>query len=61
MSPKDLADLSGVQQADISCIKRGFLAPAATTLLTLVEGLRARISIELLDESSDQSDLVALR
>ena len=61
LSQRELAALSGVQQADISRIERGLLAPTTPTLLRLVEALDARITIELLDNVNSTSELVALR
>jgi len=44
---RELAELSGVDQGDISRIERGVLAPTTPTLLRLVKGLSARATIEL--------------
>ncbi|MHB8451516.1 MAG: helix-turn-helix domain-containing protein [Mycobacteriales bacterium] len=44
----ELAELSGVDQGDISRIQRGVLAPTTRTLLRLAEGLNARITLELI-------------
>lgn len=48
LKQRQLSELSGVDQGDISRIERGVLAPTTPTLLRLAEGLNARISIELL-------------
>src|SRR5689334_5556527 len=48
LKQRELADLSGVDQADISRIERGVLAPTTPTLLRLAKGLNARITLELL-------------
>lgn len=57
-----LAKLSGVEQADISRIERGLLAPTTPTLLRLVEALRGRLTIELAgdDEPWPASEPVVL-
>lgn len=47
LTQRALAELSGVQQADISRMERGILAPTTSTLLRLVEALDARLVIEL--------------
>jgi ribosome-binding protein aMBF1 (putative translation factor) len=48
LKQRELAEISGVDQGDISRIERGVLAPTTPTLLRLVEGLNARITLELL-------------
>lgn len=48
LKQRELAELSGVDQGDISRIERGVLAPTTPTLLRLAEGLNARVTIELL-------------
>jgi ribosome-binding protein aMBF1 (putative translation factor) len=50
LNQTQLAQRSGVTQADISRIERGILAPTTPTLMRLAEGLNARISLELLAE-----------
>lgn len=50
-----LAKLSGVEQADISRIERGLLAPTTPTLLRLVEALHGRLKIELVGEDEPWS------
>lgn len=47
LTQRALADLSGVQQADISRMERGILAPTTSTLMRLVEALDGRLVIEL--------------
>lgn len=62
----DLADLSGIAQADISRIERGQIAPTTPTLLKLAEALGAQIQFVLpvepssSDESTVARDVVAL-
>lgn len=41
----DLAEASGVTQADISRIERGMIVPKVTTLLKLVEALDAQLRV----------------
>lgn len=48
LKQRELAELSGVDQGDISRIERGVLAPTTPTLLRLAVGLNARITLELL-------------
>jgi len=48
LKQRELAEISGVDQGDISRIERGVLAPTTPTLLRLAEGLNARITLELL-------------
>jgi transcriptional regulator with XRE-family HTH domain len=48
LKQRESAELSGVDQADISRIECGVLAPTTPTLLRLAEGLNARITLELL-------------
>ena len=43
----DLAELSGIAQADISRIERGQIAPTTPTLLKLAEALGAQIQFVL--------------
>lgn len=52
LTQKQLADLSGINQADISRIERAQLAPTTTTLMRLVESLGARVRIELNEDCS---------
>lgn len=47
LTQRALAELSGVQQADISRIERGILAPTTSTLLRLVEAMGGRLRIDL--------------
>jgi len=47
LTQRALANLSGVQQADISRMERGILAPTTSTLMRLVEALDGRLVIEL--------------
>lgn len=59
----DLAELSGIPQADISRIERGMIAPTTPTLMKLAEALGAQIQFVIppLDASPDKDrDLVAL-
>lgn len=60
----DLAEASGVTQADISRIERGMIVPKVTTLLKLVEALDAQLQFVLLPDdelADDQRDLVTLK
>ena len=43
----DLAELSGIAQADISRIERGQIAPTVPTLLKLTDALGAQIQLVL--------------
>lgn len=43
----DLAELSGVAQADISRIERGMIAPTVPTLIKLADALGAQIQLVL--------------
>ena len=62
----DLADRSGIAQADISRIERGQIAPTTPTLLKLAEALGAQIQFVLpleadgTRDSSDERGVVAL-
>lgn len=59
----DLADLSGIAQADISRIERGQIAPTTPTLLKLAEALGAQIQFVLSFEptsSDEEREVVAL-
>ena len=48
LKQRELAEISGVDQGDISRIERGVLAPTTPTLLRLAKGLNARVTLELL-------------
>ena len=62
----DLADRSGIAQADISRIERGQIAPTTPTLLKLAEALGAQIQFVLpvgqnsSDEANEAREVVAL-
>lgn len=62
----DLAELSGIAQADISRIERGQIAPTTPTLLKLAEALGAQIQFVLpvgqnaSDEANEAREVVAL-
>ena len=62
----DLAELSGIAQADISRIERGQIAPTTPTLLKLAEALGAQIQFVLpvgqnaTDEANEAREVVAL-
>jgi transcriptional regulator with XRE-family HTH domain len=62
----DLADRSGIAQADISRIERGQIAPTTPTLLKLAEALGAQIQfvlpleVDATPESIDERAIVAL-
>ena len=45
MTQRELAELSGVQQADISRIERGLLNPNTITFLRLIEAMDFQFSI----------------
>lgn len=45
MTQRLLAELSGVQQADISRIERGLLSPNTTTFFRLIEALDFQVQI----------------
>ena len=49
---RQLSDLSGVTQADISRIERGLLFPTTATMMRLAEALDADIRLELRDSAS---------
>lgn len=49
----DLAELSGIAQADISRIERGQIAPTTSTLIKLAEALGAQIQFVLPGDESD--------
>lgn len=52
LKQRELADLCGIAQADISRIERGLIAPTTPTLMRLAEALNARITLELLPAPS---------
>lgn len=56
----DLAELSGVAQADISRIERGMIAPTVSTLIKLADALGAQIQFVLppADDTATDSDSV---
>ncbi|CAN5317789.1 MAG: helix-turn-helix domain-containing protein [Nocardioides sp.] len=59
----DLAELSGVTQADISRIERGMIAPTSATLLKLTQALGAQIQLVMPPDVAvvdEARDLVAL-
>jgi transcriptional regulator with XRE-family HTH domain len=59
----DLAELSGIAQADISRIERGQIAPTTHTLLKLAEALAAQIQFVLPFEptsSDEEREVVVL-
>jgi ribosome-binding protein aMBF1 (putative translation factor) len=51
----DLAELSGIAQADISRIERGQIAPTTSTLIKLAEALGAQIQFVLSVDETDPS------
>lgn len=56
----DLAELSGIDQADISRIERGQIAPTVQTLLKLADALGAHIQLVLpASDGSEQESKVA--
>ena len=52
----DLAELSGIAQADISRIERGQIAPTTPTLLKLADALGAQIQLVLPTAQSATAD-----
>jgi len=52
LNQRQLAELTGINQGDISRIERGVLAPTSPTLMRLAAGLGARIAIQLLPEDA---------
>ncbi len=59
----DLAELSGIAQADISRIERGMIAPTTPTLLKLAEALGAQIQFVIPATASapaEQRELISL-
>jgi ribosome-binding protein aMBF1 (putative translation factor) len=57
----DVADLSGVTQADISRIERGQVAPTTQTLLKLTTALGVEIQFVLAEEGTAPADSISLR
>lgn len=57
----DLAELSGVTQADISRIERGQVAPTTQTLLKLTSALGVEIQFVLTDAGTAPADSISLR
>jgi len=57
----DLAELSGVTQADISRIERGQVAPTTQTLLKLTTALGVEIQFVLAQEGTAPADSISLR
>lgn len=57
----DLAELSGVTQADISRIERGQVAPTTQTLLKLTSALGVEIQFVLLGPGATPTDSISLR
>lgn len=53
LSQAELGQLSGVEQADISRIERAQIDPRTSTLLRLVAGLDAQLTVELNGQSDD--------
>jgi len=45
LTQRELADLAGVQQADISRMERGLLAPNTVTFVRLIEAMNFQLSI----------------
>ncbi len=45
LTQRELAELAGVQQADISRMERGLLAPNTITFVRLIEALDFQVSI----------------
>lgn len=57
----DLAELSGVAQADISRIERGQIAPTVPTLLKLADALGVQIQFVLLPGEDTATDADSVR
>jgi ribosome-binding protein aMBF1 (putative translation factor) len=57
----DLAELSGVTQADISRIERGQVAPTTQTLLKLTTALGVEIQFVLTATGTAPADSISLR
>ncbi|CAB4925196.1 unannotated protein [freshwater metagenome] len=51
LTQRELAARAGVQQADISRIERGSLAPSTPTLMRILAALGARVVIELVPDA----------
>jgi transcriptional regulator with XRE-family HTH domain len=51
LTQRQLAVLAGVQQADISRIERGSLAPSTPTLMRILSALGARVVIEVVPDA----------
>ncbi len=57
----DLAELSGVAQADISRIERGMIAPTVATLIKLTDALGAQIQLVLTSVDDKAADATGTR
>ena len=57
----DLAELSGVTQADISRIERGQVAPTTQTLLKLTAALEVEIQFVLAEPGTTPAESISLR
>lgn len=57
----DLAELSGVTQADISRIERGQVAPTTQTLLKLTAALGVEIQFVLTQPGASPAESISLR
>jgi XRE family transcriptional regulator, regulator of sulfur utilization len=57
----DLAELSGVTQADISRIERGQVAPTTQTLLKLTAALGVEIQFVLAESGTAPAESITLR
>ena len=57
----DLAELSGVTQADISRIERGQVAPTTQTLLKLTTALGVQIQFTLVESGTAPTESISLR
>jgi len=55
MTQRELAELSGVQQADISRIERGLLNPNTITFLRLIEAMNFQLSIRPIEKAKSPS------
>ena len=52
LSQKELAELSGIDQSDISKIERGVANPTVSTLEKLATALNGRLLIEIVVENN---------
>ena len=53
MTQKQLSDIVGIYQADISKIERGLANPSISTLQRLAEGLGMQLQIKFVQNTED--------